>query len=751
MRAPGLGASGLLPSDKDYEFDTLFGKGKFGESGYETAEGLPTHFTAPIMSEVVRLEEAKRVAAAAMGELVTAKATHGGAEEGTKEALEAVRKAERRVVERRVEVLRKLMLEKDTCLVHEVIEDDLKRVVASVQYRAMRMDAKQRIFQTQSPIGLVTSVPWVLTSNLCKGPQTEGLVDPELNKQLADILLLVLKSLPYDASTERIRELAGHVLTARKNFEVKRGELTLSSHWQHSESYNKGMFVYSCNTQDRLLNNQRTTVEVILGGLNVNCCEDWHNPLINKYVQKMVAHTAAEAIQKGDSNHNTVRFSIRVTHMQEVHVLDLAPFFSPDACTVQHIFIGSGDGILDLSNKTIEDVATASMPEQHDMDADMKWYHCIGANHNRRFNEQELNFLHAEGFKENLDEDLLPNTPQHTHLQLDKKTPLGKSVRISFTDWDVLATSFRYPREDNFCGTIITLVNYPPYGTRYKKEPKYSPYPGRRGYYAERQNKPKRRAFKDLPKPGVMQYFIWYSDDAKQSWVINLIDHTEDRLATQKLMDYGVETNKHIYDDFKAENFGGQIKWITGGKEMVANITSNESLGAHGFTVRQLYRHFWGHFVKEMIKQKFMDEEGRFIPQNFPYLYSQTPEVWDEFIDDSLGLTSEFWAQYKAYSEHRFREDMEQNKIAKRGGIREQVLPYTRSFGVAGKVIPLPGGPRQLVDSTPTAVANLVNLMKEKLQILGSRIQTLESTSHDESRDHLLHVVLEKLTKRARD
>ena len=790
-----LGAGNpLVPHNEDYPFDEVFNH-EYGESGFETSESDPVFFNdSPVMEQVLMLEEAKQAAAAAAGKLLSAKARissknpssdkeeeeedDGETSQEVLDAIEDVRGAERGVIERRIEILNKLLAPKETDLrlVYPLEKQGANKIVTCVQYKLMHKDRSRYNFLVQSPVSFVApDLSWILTK--CLYNPAEGLRSGVIERYLNTMLENIVNAAPHNGTTEELRDLYATSMKGKMKFRaVDNVGNPLTAHWQQSEPYNWKKYMFISDNNGGAWRGGNTVapvprVEVMVGGLNINYCEHWHNPLINKYVQKAVLASSWYCIENHFMNNNAIKLTVCITHKFKKHILELTPFHSPDTCTVQQLVTPLGMGILDLVDKKVSDVQSAEVP--FIIPSEMQWCHCIGASRNKRFNEQELNFLHAEGFKlESPDWNLGPvdyaNLPHYSELCLDTGTPLAKSTRISFTDWDVLVTTYRLtsisePEDQQRCRTVITLVNYPPFGASFPKEPKvvYVNVQNPLNFGNNRQQKEKKRhPFKDMPQPGVMQYFIWYSDDARETYAINLIDYTADRRMTRDLMQHGLATNKKIYENFKDENFpAGEPRWIRADKnEMVANIKNNTAQGADPAqgTVRDMYLAEWREFVREIIHSNLDDNDN--LVDGGPYLYCKKPEVWDLFVEgegETRDLSLQHMGEYRDYSERRYKEDLDQSVIHS-DGIQEQVPQHVEKATVSRFVgssayrpkmatIPLPVTWPQPNNTPTNLVASLVQQMKDRVQTLESR---LEQATNDDNKDHLLRQVLEKLTQR---
>lgn len=779
-RRATLGATHTVPAASGYEFEEVF-HGGFGRAGFEDDEHRLKHFDEPVMDEALKLDEAKRAAAKAVTELISVQARFPRAAEAEddpeewREPHEAAVLAERVVVKCRIAMLNRMLRFKETNMVLRVLQDPNSDepalpVHTSVQYRRLQTaGAGTKMFALQSPQVWMSSWPWILGQNLFTTENSDGLF-MQLNMVVASTMKSTIKTLAtreLRAMLNRLLQETANVLTLNfTSSPCDPKQMAEFRKWQPSESYNEGIIVHTAESYN-IYEGHRIKVEVIVGALRINYCDQWHNPLINEFAQNAVLQSAQDSVAKKVTSDNAVKITIVLSHRGAVHVLDLAPTITPDMCCVKHMHISDDQGILALNDKQITEV-----PQPEPKSAAYAWYYCPGAHKNQRLNEQQLHAIHATAFRfrsddvhiRPLDTDHLPDPND----LLDGSAPPAKSARISFTDYDVLITSYATPheRDGHKCKTVITLVRYPPVGMQYIKDAKppppqqvvirevQVPAPYSSGGRHQAPPPPKRKPFKELPPPGVMQYIIWYSADAANNWVINLIEHDEDDQEpenTLAMMEYGKETNREIWNAFKDTGL-----WIaSGSKEMVTNIRTNNNQNASGETVRDIYRRKWREYIVEFIEDS-KGEDGTFDADGDDevYLYCKKPEVWDEFIED---LGEQTVAEYRDYSEARFKRDTESKKLDKRG-IREQA-PTAGTGGPDGArylgaplppppgKIAIPGGPRQQQQqggaTTPAAVLALVQQMKE-------RIHALEEAKTDDARaggntEHLLRQVLSTL------
>lgn len=760
--APALGSPETVPSANGYDFEDVFHDG-FGRAGFEDDEHNIKRFDQPVMEEVAKLDEAKRAAAAAVTALINVQSRFPAASQEEpdpvewKEPQEAALVAERVVVKCRVAMLNKLIADPLSNVALAMPKTTV--INASVQYRHLR-EVDNMVRPVQSVRAWRSFWPWSFSHDI-----TNITGDSNTQQKLNDMIHYTLNRTMCDESTQDLRKISGYLVNESptrlqltfRSFHCPRTRTTDGSKWQHSESYNQGVIIHKTQSLNQY-DGELIHVTVVVGALRINYCDQWHNPLINEFVQQAVLIAAINNInQRNASLDNTVKITLILKHRKDTHVLDLAPAINPDTCCVKHLFVNDQTGILKLNDQNIESM---NLTDRADIKGPpFRWYCCPGAHRNQRLNEYELNSLHASAFRMQTHNPLSPTQLQEVASQLadsdvsEENELLAKSARISFTDYDVIVTSYALT-DRNTCKTVITVVQYPPAGMHYVKQD--NPLKQKQEVIIreivvhdtnQRGPKPKRDPFKDLPPEGTMQYVIWYSkdNDDESTWPIYLIDRSQNRTRTAELMQYGKETNREIWNAFKDTG-----KWVSSGtRQMVENIKTNLNPGNTGETVREIYRRKWGEYINQFITD-LLGQTGHF-PHGHEksYLYCKKDSaVWDDF---GTTLGRDTIRRYKAFIEKEIQHD-HQNKTVDVESLREQIpssTPADFSARLLGAnpappgTIAIPGGARQQ-STTPAAVLALIQQMKE-------RISALEEARTDESRaegntEHLLRQVLSTLT-----
>ena len=780
----GLQAYRWAPYEADYKFEEAF-PGKFGRGGFEDADGFPKKFNDPIMDEVVKLDAAKQYAAEIMNAHLAMKDDDDDQTGGT----EKVFNAERNVVKCRIALLNRLIEADNDILCHKIQNPTVK---TSVRYRHMvekndSHDGTPRLFEVRSPLAWQNNFVWNKMINLKRFGTSPTIVQDLLN----DMLIQALSSAVRDDSTKELRDIFRDTVHRSDldplEFEHEASFGTGDSlFWQHSEKRTREEHTFTANRND-------TYIAVMIGALDVNYCDQWHNPLINKFVQETVID-AAEMMIEDNSVGPITPIGIKIVRGEHVHILELSPFVNPDVCSVQHIFVDAGSGITDLEDMSIKDLDNKLQDDEGELAfAEPRYYHCIGAHRNIRFNEQELNFLHADAFREN-NEDTGVEAIRSWELPEPGYENKSKSARISFTGWDVLVTTYHITQheepsseetgeesqeqesneadtsaqegpetkepsenedqqemdpntgtenkpEDRY-KTVITLVNYPPFGTKYKKEVYHSQPPQQNNNYRQaqapqrnfqRQQRPLPRA-SSITRPlnqDEMFYFAWYTGDNHQKIVnINLIDHSPNRQVTHWWQNQAKRISTLIWENFKDNGWDNSHLRHS----LVNNILNNDAVGKNGMTIYQTYKTEYSKLMEGFIRDADKDTLG-FQPRDGAYLYAKNLAVWDDLkANMDAGLVD----RWIAYTTKRYHDDETQTPMS----LHEPLDIHSDNArgGLAGKIALPAVASNRGRDNNSLAV---MNHMKERIQSLEHRLQ---DDRHAGNRDHLLRQLLEKLS-----
>jgi hypothetical protein len=515
----------------------------------------------------------------------------------------------------------------------------------------------------------------------------------------------------------------------------------------------------------------------------INHCDQWQNPLVNAYVRECVVQAGlesmkgmaeeAEAERAGSDMANFLKPVIRIQHGRTIHVLSLSPYLKPDSCTVHHITMMDceDEGVLYMTDQGVSEVKASKITSV----TPMKYYHCIGTRPNSRFNEQELNYIHSatlrygEGAENReIDTQIIKRIKKYnkgpeqgedvnerpveeegdeepeedvegSEQESDKATLIvAKSFRISFSEWDVLVSSYILPMpgEDvtkvkTWTGskTVISLFNYPPLGIRYVKrmDPESAPYrprdnnnhdhrgglrPTHRGYRLREPRAPP-------PDPSTHPFFIQWVTHGYGGLIqldkVYVID-TGNCEWTTKMRGHFDRIRYEIFSAFRSDLWMSPAE---GGstKPFMYNLEHNESTVGNE-TMRAMYRRKW----REVIWNFYNDDNNL---GNLTYLYipgdtSETTRTWSDIFGDGHYEDAQSYAKI---THDKFKKE--------------------------------DAGKRTLMSQPPSARLQIApreskGAQQGILQQMRARIQSLEESKrveaeHEGNKAHLLQEILQRL------
>jgi hypothetical protein len=802
--APRLGYSQITPDEQFYDFDELF-QGSYGGNGFTDKDDRLKKHDDYLLLEVAKLESAKRLAAEA-ADTLTAHADQDS------EHLDNAVNAETDVVHCRIALLNQLIQgECHTPLCNRVKSS--AQPGASVQYRLMEC-RDDRIFATQNLVAWAIPTPVLTWSWLHKlsAPHANQGVPDDVNAQLNRIVTKAIIAATRNESTEKLRDIYWkHGLrNTRLQFTNKgasrEGDVSANL-WQQSETQH-----YVTHEYEAMLASSATGdaiwIDVLWGVMQINHCEKWQNPLINAYTREAVLHAGAAAIKamqafyrpetRGgsqlrraeDGMHNFLRPIIRIKHMEDLHVLTLAPYLKPDTCTVQHIVVEDGrNGILGLYDMEVKDVH----PPGDTLCLPMRCFHCVGNRKNSRFNEQELNYLHSLAFQyaknepdaqvharmgttlgapDEAEEEVKSDAPVepaeppavepdgddddtgYTHpfwadLLPNPTSINAKSARISFLDWDVLVSTYKW-KDGSTPTTCITLVNYAPAGTRYNKNPLHGGSP---------EFRPRRSIVRRDLDPNRALYVKWFSRNDQVEppeileWNINLIDNTPD-LSLTNAMRHQMGLAEERVKVFLADDGNGSTLWIDapGMKHKFTHNLKHNMHRTNEGTVLDVYRASWREFFVPLITNNHTEGEKFALPED-SYFWVKSPQmevklpgnygaftfknVWTDIVnnDDDMARA------WERYSEARHAEDTHAGRF--------NAYHLSDGLGAPLKTGRGTNGPLYVgsADRLPIAPRQPPTELLERIKRLEAA--KLEDARRAQNREHLLSQVLARLAPRA--
>lgn len=398
----------IVPDENNFDFEEIF-NGDFGVNGFTDSTGAEKERQDPVLEEVGQLDDAKRWAAVAVSELPFRK-------DGNSEAV----MAESAVVHYRIALINRLLRDPPrTPLCIQVISKRKEQV--SVGYRLLE-ERLGALYNAQTQVTWPADIEWSSLHPISHRYAQGGELPSNVTGALHLMVVRSIMSACRDASTKKLRDIYWALGMRDKPLQftqIQDGGTGMQTKWELPETLHSITHTYHARV-DTPEHIQTEPIDVIVywGIMKINYCDQWHNPLINAYVRNTVLNAGRTAIREmqdwheaDDKStkrharsfmHNYLRPVIRIQHGHRIHVLSLAPFFGPDTCSVEHILVEDrDDGILDLVNKDIRDVGFG----RNVQDSLMHFYHCVGTKPNARYNEQQLNYLHASA--------LAPLIPAH--------------------------------------------------------------------------------------------------------------------------------------------------------------------------------------------------------------------------------------------------------------------------------------------------------------------------------------------------
>lgn len=725
--------------DGDYRFESVF-PGKYGATALIDSAGDPKSFKQPFMKEMLELEAAKQNAADESRKVAL---EEEGSDQRKIQAGVHV-EAERLVVRRRVALINRLITEHHTPLCFKSHRSQPHSLLdTAVRYRLLQSDGTHGLFQTQAQQAwLLDSTPWgwndILTA-LQRGTQD--------SQGLTSLVKDIMQNAGKDPANIEARLALHQALKTPLQFST---EHTLeSTHWGPPEiNQTPPKVVFTATTQDNI------QVNICAASLDVNHCDEWHNPCINKYVQVHVARFG-DSLLRGIMNQTipahelvnnpttTLRVTVIVIKENKHHVFNLTPFASLDSCIATHIEVSNQrGGILELPDDPAQ-------IEEHEgnitqTNASTEVYCCVGSHRSTRLNEQELNYVHAQALRaaHGMPHDNLP-LPHELHHEGSRMA--AKSARIAFTDWDVLVSSYRHT-DGQGASTVITLVNYPPYATRHYYHTEAP------GHYNKASHNPRTQGADGRPRkttswtrmlePGEM-YFIpglrgtYDIEMGRRQYNIHLIDHSQSRRQTLEFQAEGLRISRKIHEIYDSV-------WQTNrqGGNYAKNIEHNHN-APYGVTktMGQEYWELWVEFIRGWILNALNPQTLAFEPPDDCYLYCKNTTIWAQIL---RGWNEPMIISWTAYSQHRYHLD--KDKLT----LKEAPHMLNDDPASLGDKITLPARARRTeVAQAPAASA----VMGQAMQQLRDQIRVLEhklnEKQRDENKGHFMKMILDKLNTTA--
>lgn len=505
----GLGRKfDVIPEARNYKFEDVF-HGKYGDNALLNPHnsGIKEHDPQKeaLFVKVDKLEQSKKQAAATFAALCAASES-GQRGNHAAELIASATQDQHAVLRDRIHVLNDLIQHPSSriCINHHMLESTPRALVAVTYNRYVRasVDSFKEVGEIQSPMawfvpGAQTHVAKLLAN--MSGPAGD-FSDGSLGKSLKGLLTGVVKSLPFQYATKKLRKSLRAAFPSNLRDETELGIPSTAQDARHPQPpglTSHHVRVLSAETEIKAYKDkaaEKVTAFLISGVMDLNVLELWQNPSTNMLVRKSIIQTALQHKPTGQLT-NVHTLHVKLLRGKETHVLTFRPFIGTEASTVTHLLYSgprAGDaaqrGLLDLPEDP-----TLVQPLHHGRILPLKSYVCLGAHRESRYNEAQLNYIHSRAYTHTvedpeehhgtkqwkteskrveetpglgLDPSLLPHADK---IHWMASNPPAKATRISGKDCDVMASSYDIGTQ---IYTAITVISYPPFGTQYKMKKK---------------------------------------------------------------------------------------------------------------------------------------------------------------------------------------------------------------------------------------------------------------------------------------
>lgn len=497
----GLGRKfDIIPEARNYKYEDVF-YGEFGENALLNPHnnGLKQHspFEEALFVKVDKLEQSKKQAAASFAALSAASESK---HENHADLISAATHDQHTVLRDRIHVLNDLIKHPSShvCISHKILEKTPRALAAVTYSRYVRAstDSVMEMGEIQSPMawfvpGAQTHVANILTS-LSPSSGDLSADHPSVAKSLKGLLTGVLKSLPYQYATKKLRKSlrATYPTTLHDETDLGIPSTHGARHAQPPALTSHHIRVLSAETEIKESTNKKTgkkkeaekvTAYLISGAMDLNVLELWQNPSTNMLVRKSIIQTSLHHMPRGQLT-NVHTLHIKILRGWETHVLTFRPFIGTEACTVSHLLYnqplagGAGDHEAQKGMLRLPDDPSKVDAMHGGRILPLTSYVCLGAHRESRYNEAQLNYIHSRAFVKSADSGTNKGEtsglaidpqklPEADKIQWTSSLPLAKATRISGKDCDVMASSYAIDEE---VLTAITVINYPPFGTQFK-------------------------------------------------------------------------------------------------------------------------------------------------------------------------------------------------------------------------------------------------------------------------------------------
>lgn len=735
MDATLSGPHDTIPDNKGYKYDKII-RGGSGDTTLLTKDNRSkVMYTQPFMAEVIELEEAKHHASNSTSDMVLA-----DTQDKIERCAKQVQKSQRAVSLKRIALLRSLTNPGGATLCTDISPSYVADKSVSVSYNLYDSNGDILLNPIQSQYA------WILADDGTEAWSSLIYKDPGTFHQSDtwhQLLKETLRVCPRKEWAARLLDVTGHILdddAPPLDFN-RNGAYNPSlgaDMWHKPESNLTALEEFNAESINPTGDNIR--YKGLVGAFLMNKFDQKQSARINTVIQKTILKATNDHInlvreRRYEPTHlNTAAVAIKIQSRNHTHVLTITPFAGHEACTVSHIHV-----VQDIRKNTDSEVGIVQIPE---ILSDIKplpvtagsttcekAYICLGAYRNTRLNEPELNSIHLNGIHPTSSTDPL-EIPAPSSIDYDTPLPFAKAVRTSCQKWDILATSIKHK---NSMHTVITLVNYPPFGTQVwmngrieDKEPAtpYVPNPGQpRHTGSVRDATPRTRAPREDK---------WLMDSDKNFFVRGITGSPFDERFYVELIAVNDATKRRQMRE-RAVAIRNKISaaystvWDSA-ITFYQNLEQNDRVpeGQDG-PMREVWSREWRTTIRNDIESWDVRGEQIFnIPGGKVYwwTYDTTGRVWEAIIPD-VTLRSK-WVLFL-------------NTIEVEANIQPKILPALAGRSKHDTMIKLPRRQAPTTVSKPTPE---ITQMQARLRALEAK---LDQSRQEANNTHLLQEVLAKL------
>lgn len=229
-------------------------------------------------------------------------------------------------------------------------------------------------------------------------------------------------------------------------------------------------------------------MEITVGAVSFSVFKKYYNPRVVECIKQMLLHSAMHWIEEEDPYNfaNFVTIEIKIRDGDHVHAFSINPMHTAESCVVSHIKCtqypdlehDTNAGIIMIPNNLKDINPRYINPEFFNPEVVL----ACGAYKGVKLSEEKLMLIHAQKCAEELGSNFQIWNPvtkasrvqypeDYENISM-KQFPKAKVSRISKGSWDII-TSSHLIASNEMC-TVITVVNYPRFGTHIDAPKVYS-------------------------------------------------------------------------------------------------------------------------------------------------------------------------------------------------------------------------------------------------------------------------------------